>query len=428
MLKKILLAALAALVVDVLPVHATTILTSTDSIEIVTSSTAAIDYTVSYVDMVQTTKDLTPGSGSGQITTATTTTIVAAPASGSVRTIKELTLFNVSTTSSNTIVLQRDVSATNRVMLEFTLGPEESLDLDANGTVSLATRNGIKKQVAVDTTGSTGIAYDFYKIGTASEAIGVRYAYSKDTGLPAAWSPGTPGLNGYWTDCSVGSSATNPIGASQMGAPKLTNPVSGANYVTQVGMTTSTAHLVQLIDVVWVNTGAVVTTTTAQAITTPGTGKPSRDRDGSTNGEGWNLGIYVTTATTNASAVTNTTASYTNSDGTSGRTATMASFPATAVAGTLVPFELAAGDRGVRDVASVTLGTSYVSGAISLVLYRTIASIPNPIANVGSTSLAGFPFAPPGIRIHNGACIWPTYMSSATTATNLAGTMVVTER
>jgi hypothetical protein len=50
----------------------------------------------------------------------------------------------------------------------------------------------------------------------------------------------------------------------------------------------------------------------------------------------------------------------------------MASFPATAVAGTLVPFQLATGDRGVQSVQSVTLGTSYVAGAISLVLFRII--------------------------------------------------------
>ena len=83
----------------------------------------------------------------------------------------------------------------------------------------------------------------------------------------------------------------------------------------------------------------------------------------------------------NAGAITNTTASYTDESGNSGNTATLASFPATAVAGTWVPFTLAAGDRGVRSLQSVTLGTSYVSGAIHLIAARLIARIATPTAS-----------------------------------------------
>jgi hypothetical protein len=73
---------------------------------------------------------------------------------------------------------------------------------------------------------------------------------------------------------------------------------------------------------------------------------------------------------------------YTNSLGSSGKTATMASYPATAQAGTVVPFPLSAGDVGVQSIQTLPLGTSYVSGTIHLVAYRHVATVPVPTANV----------------------------------------------
>ena len=44
-----------------------------------------------------------------------------------------------------------------------------------------------------------------------------------------------------------------------------------------------------MIDVLWYNTGLVVTTTTLQAVTTPTL--PARDINGSTNGDGVGLAL-----------------------------------------------------------------------------------------------------------------------------------------
>src|SRR6266508_694416 len=74
----------------------------------------------------------------------------------------------------------------------------------------------------------------------------------------------------------------------------------------------------------------------------------------------------------------------TNSAGVAGRTATLASFPITGLTGTWLPFSLQAGDVGVRSVQTVTLGTSYVSGAVHIMAYRLVASIPVPNANIGN--------------------------------------------
>lgn len=58
--------------------HASTILESTDALELVTSTTAGIDYTASFAD--HTTTTFAPGKSAGAISSATTTTIVSAPA------------------------------------------------------------------------------------------------------------------------------------------------------------------------------------------------------------------------------------------------------------------------------------------------------------------------------------------------------------
>ena len=204
----------------------------------------------------------------------------------------------------------------------------------------------------------------------------------------------------------------------------IANASSGANYLTGFNVVASVACQVSLIDILWVNSGLVVTTTTAQALTSATW--PARDINGSTNGEGVEVGILVTTATTNAGAITNTTMSYTDSDGNAGATATMASFPATAVIGTIVPFQLAAGDKGVRSIQSVTLGTSYGGGAISIIAYRRLASRAVTLANVGSADQQFLPL--PGVRLYNGACVLPIGLMSATTATTINGVVTVAEK
>jgi hypothetical protein len=138
---------------------------------------------------------------------------------------------------------------------------------------------------------------------------------------------------------------------------------------------------VWLIDKLWGNV-PVVTTTTSQAITSPTW--PARDQTASTAGSKVYLALETSSTTGNAGAITNTTVSYTNSAGTAGRTATLSSYPITALTGTWQMFSLAAGDDGVRSVQSITLGTSYASGAIHLVAFRLVADLATPLANVAN--------------------------------------------
>lgn len=399
---------------------------TTEILELLTTSTASTDYYVAWVD--HTSSAFTPGQSNGNIASATTTTILSAPASSTQRQVKFLSLRNRSTSASQTVTIKHDTSGTERyITSDITLSPGESLEYNDGIGFITKNKNGQVKSESTTTVGYTGFPLNLYKVGTASEAVGVRYGSAKDTGFPGAWSPGTPGANGTWVDASTASSASNPVGAAQAGTFYLPNPASGSYYLTDIGLSTSTAHLVEIYDLIWFNTGIVVTTTTAQTITMPAASKPARDLFGTTNGEGWIPAIYVTTATTNAGAITNTTLSYTDSDGNAGNTATISSFPATAVAGTLVPFQLAAGDRGVRDIASITLGTTYGGGAISVVLLRKLASVPNPVANVGGI-MNKLTSDPTGTRLYNGTALFFSYLSSATTATNIAGTLQIVER
>jgi hypothetical protein len=152
------------------------------------------------------------------------------------------------------------------------------------------------------------------------------------------------------------------------------------------------ASIVMLCDRLWHNASITSTQTTAHTINSSAWG--ARDMNGSTNGEGVLIGIEVSTATSNGGAITNTTMGYTNSGGTDTRTATIPTFPATAGAGTFVPFALQAGDTGVRSIQSLTLGTSYGTGVIHLVAYRVIGMLSglfNTMSGMQDFIQCGFP-------------------------------------
>lgn len=242
----------------------------------------------------------------------------------------------------------------------------------------------------------------FLKVGGTMEAAGVMHSLFYTTGLPGAAAAPSPGING----------AALTTYAGQI---PFTNPVSGnTNLALYKGASTAVGTLL-LVDRLWHNSGVAVATTTAQAITSPTW--PARDNNGATSGAGVLVGIEASGATTNVGAVANTTLNYTNSAGTDTRTGTL-TWPATAAAGTFVPFALAAGDVGVRSIQGVTLGTSYGGGAIHLVAYRVIA-IGSVMAAGGSFSLDAFGLGMP--RIFNDSVMSLLWLPSATTAATIQG-------
>jgi hypothetical protein len=134
--------------------------------------------------------------------------------------------------------------------------------------------------------------------------------------------------------------------------------------------------------------------------------------------------LEVSTVTGNGAPVTTITISYTNESGTAGRTGTIASFPATAVAGTFVPFALQAGDLGIRSIQSITLGTSLVSGTVHLVVYRKLAALNLAQPNAGAPKDAiglGFP------RLYDNTVPFLVCLPNGTTAATVTGSLVVAQ-
>lgn len=250
---------------------------------------------------------------------------------------------------------------------------------------------------------------DFLKVGAAMEAVGIHHSWAYTSGRPGAAVAPTPGLGG----------AALTAYAGQI---PFVNPGSGNTYLARLQASGSGTGCLLLYDRLWHNSGIVVTTTTAQTINS--VAWPARDRDGSTNGEGVQVWIEVSTATTNAGAITNTTMSYTNQAGTAGRTGTIASFPATAVAGTMVPFQLAAGDTGVRSIQTITLGTSYGGGAIHLVSCRQLARVEIGLANIGAAVDAvtgGF------VRMYDNTVPFLRWLPTSASAVTVNGHLIMTQ-
>lgn len=393
------------------------LLTSTSDVVRLTTGTATstIEVHTSYVDVNGAT--ITPGRTNTQITTATTTTIVGSPAASTQRNVKAIYCTNNSPGTSCVVGVQHTDGTTVIELIQFVLLPGENLGYREDG--SWVHRDAQGAEYPPSGLGAyNGRSIGFMKTGTAADAIGYWYTTAKDAGFPGAWLPGTPGVNGRVTDGTV---------AADFGCLPIVNPSTGGNYLTEVNMAASVNHTHVLFDCLWVNSGLGVTTTTAQAITTPTL--PARDLNGTTNGEGCSIALYFSAASTLAAAGANLTVSYTNSDGTSGRTATLLAIagsqvPATPVVGTIVFFNLAAGDRGVRSIQSITLGTSMLTGTIHLMITRDIATIGTTIANVNAQKIIGMP----GIRLYNGTCLLHCNLASATTATFYAGEIVVMEK
>lgn len=228
----------------------------------------------------------------------------------------------------------------------------------------------------------------------------VEHMWMQLNALPVAKALGTPGVNGATLDGTVDTTKCIPFA----------NPPSGQAYLSDFivnagpgqGITSPNAVGVWLVDALWYNTGLSVTTTTAQSFTTT---LPSRDANGGTTGVGVQAGLLCTTSTTNP--LTGMTISYTDVNNGAGRTGTMAAWPANPIAGSMTPFELQAGDTGVASIQSITLGASMLAGAISVILYRSLAHCNTARqlyrgrgARPADALTTGFP------KLYNGSALW----------------------
>lgn len=393
------------------------LLTSTsDIIRVVSGSAAQLEVHASWIDRTGTTDS--PGrTNTPHITTATTTTVVGNPASSTSRNVKHLNITNDHASQSCVVTVEHYDGTTAIELMSFTLLPGENMIFSEEGRWTHRDAQGAQYPAA-GLGAYNGYTVPFMKTGTAADAVGYWYCTSKDAGFPGAWAVGSPGVNGRVTDGTA---------SGDYGCIPIYNPSVGANFITALEMGASVNHTHVFFDVLWVNSGLGITTTTAQSITTPTL--PARDVNGTTNGAGCSIAILCTAAVGLAAAAANATVSYTNSDGTAGRTASLVAVagsqaPQTPVIGTIIWFNLAAGDRGVRSIESITLGTSWVSGSISLMVTRDIAQIGTTIPSVTASKR----IVEPGIRLYNSTCMLHCITASATTATFFSGELTISEK
>lgn len=177
-----------------------------------------------------------------------------------------------------------------------------------------------------------------------------------------------------------------------------------------------------LVDRLWHNGGFTITSGAAQTVDSATF--PARDADGATSGKGVLLGVEISSAA--GAAAPTITVSYTNSAGTSGRSATNAFATANSPgAGAFFPIGLQAGDVGVRSVQSLTLSASWLSGTMNLVAYRILAEVASPGASLGGPGADALRGGLP--RMYDGTVPSLLLYPNGTTAGYLSGQMIVAQ-
>lgn len=216
-----------------------TLTNTTHILELTTGSATNVDVFCSYAD--HTTSGATLGDEQTLITTATTTTILSAPAASTQRQVKTINIRNTSA-STNVVTVKKDISATEYDLFSCTLGASEQLEyLDGRGwqvyTNSGAVKNSINQGSAAissslssavlsaDQTNNNAIANTIADVTGLSFAVtsGNTYwfrfviwftAAATTTGSRWAVSGPTTTLLGYRT--SVGLSAAGTAGTDVM--------------------------------------------------------------------------------------------------------------------------------------------------------------------------------------------------------------------
>jgi hypothetical protein len=227
---------------------------------------------------------------------------------------------------------------------------------------------------------------------------------------------GTPGAGNA---PSAGVNGTAVTGNSIAGQIPRTNPVSGNAYLSRLAFNASTPGVLWLIDRLWENSGLVVTSNTAQAITSAAL--PARSGDGTTNGA--DVLAAIEWSATGGAGTPTVTLSYTNSTATGGTRSATFTGVASPPVGTFEIFALQAGDTGIRSVSSFIQTATRTSGTMHLVLFRVLAQVEVVAANIGNAIDAitgGMP------RLYDGTVPQLVWFPSATTATNFSGQYIET--
>lgn len=246
----------------------------------------------------------------------------------------------------------------------------------------------------------------FFKAASGTLVAGRPFSPFYTNGIPGPAVAPSPGV--------AGAALT-----SYLGQIPFANPGSGNTHLARFAGSATQAGVLMLCDRLWHNSGLSVTSTASQAVNS--VAWPARDINASTNGEGVLVGMEVVTATGGGSNVP--TLGYTDSDGNAGATAGLTvAYSASSAIGTFYPFNLAAGDKGVRTIQTFQNSVSMTSGSIALVTYRVLAQI-----DISTAGGAAGPFELGLPRLYDDTVPFLLFVPSASTSSLVVGTVTVTQ-
>lgn len=211
---------------------------------------------------------------------------------------------------------------------------------------------------------------------------------------------------GTWTANSGGTPTTSvALTKATTGAQLPDIPDTGDQFlqVTTLGYQTHTqmnVGLPMITDRLVHSGGLVANITTAQTTNLPTAALPRY-----TDGIGVMIGLDVYTAT--GGTATTVTASYTNQDGTPGRTTQAVAWTASAPVGRRFILPLQDGDTGVRSVESVTFaGNTAAAGNVGVTLFKPLGwAHSNAMHQNGQWGEAMAALYGGLFQVHNDACI-----------------------
>jgi len=206
---------------------------TSDKIQVVTTTTANIDVHVSYVDLAA--GAATPGRENNKISTAVTTDVVDPPAVSTIRNVKALHIANVHASASNVVAIQH-TDGTNVVQLEsVTLLAGERISYREGVGMRVIDAAGLEKVNAPINIGQYTIGVLATQFSTSSTTA------AKVTGLDMVCGPGT-WIFEYWLRVRSSTAGTGH---------KLSNNHTGtvtAFMATQTSLTTNATDASGTVD------------------------------------------------------------------------------------------------------------------------------------------------------------------------------------
>lgn len=215
-----------------------TLTATTHILELTTGSATNVDVFCSYAD--HTTAGAILGDQQTLITTATTTTILSAPASSTQRQVKLINVRNTSA-STNVVTVKKDISGTEYDLFSVTLGNGEQLEyLDGKGWAVYANTGALKTSI---NQGSAAINSSLTAVVLASDVVNNNAVANTIAGVTGLSFPVTAGHTYSFEFCIPYTAAATTTGSRwSISGPTTTFLCYASEYSLTATTTTRNAN------------------------------------------------------------------------------------------------------------------------------------------------------------------------------------------